>query len=238
MSGLAPLVVPAVKKHTATVIMLHGLGDSGAGWTVLANQIRQSRPKLNEVSFIFPNAPTIPITANGGYRMPGWYDIKSFSDLNQKSSDASGILASRDRIHELIAAESSKNGIPADRVVLGGFSQGGALSLLAGITAPAPLAGIFAMSGYMLLGERIPELIPSGAPNKATRVWMGHGADDPLVKCQWGRLTAEKLREFGVENVQFNEYPNLEHSASEEELSQLEDWLEKRLPPLSDASQA
>lgn len=130
MSSAAAIVVPALKRHTSTLIVAHGLGDSGAGWAFLAEEY-QSRFK--ETKMIFPNAPNIPITINGGMSMPGWYDISSFGDLANRSEDEAGVIRSQNVFHKLIADEISA-GIPSERIVLGGFSQGGAMSLLAGVT--------------------------------------------------------------------------------------------------------
>ncbi|KAK1825113.1 hypothetical protein LTR12_000402 [Friedmanniomyces endolithicus] len=149
MSSAAALVVPAIKRHTSTVIVAHGLGDSGAGWMFLAENWRL-RNKFEETKFVFPNAPQIPITVNMGMRMPGWYDISDFGDLATRSDDEAGVLRSQKVFHSLIADEI-KNGIPTERIVLGGFSQGGAMSLMAGITSPTKLGGIFGLSCYLLL---------------------------------------------------------------------------------------
>ncbi|KAI9670927.1 MAG: hypothetical protein M1817_003812 [Caeruleum heppii] len=230
----AALVVPAVKKHTATVIMAHGLGDSGAGWVDLANTWRRSH-RFDEVSFIFPNAPTIPITGNMGMSMPGWYDIHSFTDLGLKTTeDNLGMLKSRTTLHNLITAETTKNSIPSHRIVLGGFSQGGAISLLSGLTYAEKLGGVFAMSSYLLLRDRFRDLAKeTGDKNRETKVWMGHGEEDPLVRCEWGRMTAEALRGWGFD-VEMKTYPRLPHSASPEEIEDLAKFLETRIPPLGD----
>jgi predicted esterase len=221
MSGPGALVVPAVKRHTATVIMAHGLGDTGAGWVTLAENWRR-RQKFEEVKFIFPNAPTIPITVvsptagfleaitllkylqNMGMRMPGWYDIKQFGNLNSEQ-DETGILRSRDYFHGLIKQEI-EGGIPSNRIVIGGFSQGGAISLITGITCPTPLGGIFGLSCYLLLHNKIKDLVPAGNPNKDTPIFMGHGAIDPLVLPKWGELTANILKEWGWK-VNLKMYP-------------------------------
>ncbi|KAI9688270.1 MAG: hypothetical protein M1822_001777 [Bathelium mastoideum] len=203
MSGPAALVVPALKRHTATVIVSHGLGDSGAGWVFLAENWRR-RGKFEEVSFVFPNAPTIPITINMGMRMPGWYDITSFDDLSVRE-DETGILRSRDTMHSLISAEVAK-GIPSNRIVLGGFSQGGAMSLFCGVTCPQKLAGIFGLSSYLLLQGKLRDLVPAENPNKETPIFMGHGDADMVVRHEWGQKTADKLKEWGW-NVDFRTYP-------------------------------
>lgn len=115
-------------------------------------------------------------------------------------------MSSRSYFHDLIANEIS-SGIPSERVVLGGFSQGAAMSLLSGITFPSKLAGIFGLSGYMLLHNKVGELVAQvGDSNKDTKIFMGHGEDDPLVKAEWGKLTEQLLKSLGFK-VNLRIYP-------------------------------
>ncbi|POS82843.1 hypothetical protein EPUL_004970, partial [Erysiphe pulchra] len=217
------VIVPAVRKHTATVIIAHGLGDSGNGWTFLAEKWRKEK-RFEEVKFIFPNAPTRPITVNMGINMPGWYDILHFSDINA-SQDEKGIMASRSYFHDLIATEIS-SGIPSERVVLGGFSQGAAMSILSGITCPSKLAGIFALSGYMLLSNKVGELLAQAKnTNKDTKIFMGHGEDDQLVKAEWGKLTEQLLKSLGFK-VDLRMYSDLAHSTDPGEIEDLGKFLD------------
>ncbi|RMZ16689.1 hypothetical protein D0860_00842 [Hortaea werneckii] len=239
-SSAAALVVPAVKRHTSTVIVAHGLGDrqaatpplDGAGWSFLADQYRLQN-KFSETKFIFPNAPSIPITVNMGMRMPGWYDISDIGDLaNRSSEDEPGILRSQKVFHALIAEEIA-SGIPTERIVLGGFSQGGAMSLLAGITSPTKLGGIFGLSSYLLLRDKVQSLVPAESPNKDTGIFMGHGDSDPIVRYEWGQQTAAKLREWGWK-VDFRTYLGLVHSAAPQEIDDLEKYLMERIPEVGD----
>ncbi|KAH6711011.1 putative acyl-protein thioesterase 1 [Leptodontidium sp. MPI-SDFR-AT-0119] len=236
MSKPTSLIIPAVKKHTATLIFAHGLGDSGAGWVSLAENWRR-RQKFEEVKFIFPNAPSIPITVNMGMQMPGWYDIvrprdiTEFNDL-QAGQDEKGILKSRDYFHALIASEIEA-GIPSNRIVLGGFSQGGAMSIFSGLTAPTKLGGIFGLSCYLLLHSKLKEFIPSDNPNKETPIFMGHGDRDPLVKPEWGQMTAKFLGKTGWK-VDLKMYKGLEHSALPEEIDDVEKYLNERIPPVGE----
>jgi len=227
------LVVPAVKRHTATVIMAHGLGDSGAGWVSLAENWRR-RQKFDEVKFIFPNAPMIPITVNMGMTMSGWYDITSFGDLTARGHDEVGILRSQSYIHGLIDNEVEA-GIPSDRIVLGGFSQGGAMAIFSGITASKKLGGIFGLSCYLLLHDKLKNFIPTDNPNKDTQIFMGHGDSDPLVKPEWGRLTADILNKEGWK-VKMKFYPGLEHSAVPEEIDDVEKFLNETIPAVGDTA--
>ncbi|KAK3057224.1 hypothetical protein LTR09_002263 [Extremus antarcticus] len=228
MSSKAALVVPALKRHTSTVIVAHGLGDRA----FLAEQFRDEE-KFPQTKFIFPNAPSIPITLNAGMRMPGWYDITDLSsDLGNRTEDEAGIVKSQKVFHSLIA-EEIKAGIPSERIVLGGFSQGGAMSLLAGVTCPTKLGGIFGLSCYLLLQGKIREMVPKENPNKETKIFMGHGDSDPLVRYAWGQKTAETLKEWGW-NVELKTYKGLQHSASPQEIDDLERYIAERVPELKD----
>lgn len=168
--------------------------------------------------------------------MPGWYDIADFGELANRSEDEAGILRSQKVFHTLIADEI-KNGIPTERIVLGGFSQGGAMSLMAGLTAPTKLGGVFGLSCYLLLREKLQNLVPAESPNKATPIFMGHGDSDPVVKYQWGQMTASTLKEWGW-SVDFKTYRGLPHSAAPEEIDDLEKYLNQRIPPLGDKAGA
>jgi len=231
MAAKAPLVVPAIKRHTATVIFCHGLGDSGAGWIFLAENWRR-RSKFEEVSFVFPNAPKIPITINMGMNMPGWYDIKSLSTLDDREEDEMGITKSLEYTHGLIEQEIAK-GIPADRIVIGGFSQGGAMSLLSGVTSKNKLGGIVGLSCYLLLRKTIKDRIPTDNPNQNVPIFMGHGDADAVVAHKWGKLSAEELEKHGYK-VEFRTYKGMGHSADPSEIDHLEAYLNQQIPPLGD----
>ncbi|KAI2787208.1 Acyl-protein thioesterase 1 [Penicillium oxalicum] len=233
MAARNPYVVPALTKHTATVIMAHGLGDSMS----LAQNWRR-RGKFNEVAFIFPNAPSIPITVNFGMSMPGWYDIANLGrDLdfqkNARSQDEPGILRSREYFNSLIKQEMDK-GIKPSRIVLGGFSQGGAMSVFTGVTGTEKIGGVFGLSCYLLLSDRIKTFVPENWPNKNTPFFLAHGEDDEVVNFAYGERSAEMLKEIGLEDVSFNKYPDLGHSADPDEIADLEKFLEKTIPPEGD----
>ncbi|KAK4452916.1 Phospholipase/carboxylesterase/thioesterase [Podospora aff. communis PSN243] len=227
----APLVFPATAAHTATVIFLHGLGDTGHGWEFAVENWRR-RQRLDEVKFILPHAPRIPITVNRGMRMPGWYDIVEMGgdpDSLRKHEDQEGILRTQKHVHELIQQEID-SGIPADRIVLGGFSQGGAVSIFAGLTAKVKLAGIVALSAYLLLSQQFASLVPKPEVNKNTPIFMGHGDSDEVVHTQLGQLSQSMLNVQGY-NVTFKVYEDLGHSATPEELDDVEEFLKNALPP-------
>lgn len=128
----------------------------------------------------------------------------AFDDL-QQGQDEAGILKSRDYFHGLIKEEID-GGIPSNRIAIGGFSQGGAMSLFSGVTCKTKLGGIFGLSCYMLLHEKLQSMVPSDNPNKDTPIFMGHGDSDPLVRPQWGIKTADILKEWGYK-VDLKMYP-------------------------------
>ncbi|KAK5953701.1 hypothetical protein OHC33_004970 [Knufia fluminis] len=226
--SLRPLIVNALSKHTATVIMLHGLGDSGAGWVSLAENWRR-RNKFDEVKFIFPNAPSIPITINGGFVMPGWYDITSFSDLNAVH-DEPGIIKSRNYLTGLVDAEINEHKIPSEKIIIGGFSQGGAVSLFTGLTIKQKLAGIFGLSCYLVLHDKVPDFVKEANKiNQETPFFIGHGDADQVVQYPWGVETARIIEKDLGHKVEFKTYPGLPHSAAMEEVDDLEKWITKCL---------
>ncbi|KAI4134800.1 MAG: hypothetical protein LQ347_001230 [Umbilicaria vellea] len=152
------------------------------------------------------------------------------SELAQ-AHDEPGILKSRDYFNSLIKAETEK-GIPSHRIVLGGFSQGGAISIFSGLTCSSKLAGIFSLSGYLLMHGKVKGLIPAENPNKDTPIFMAHGDKDQTVRYEWGQKTAQVLQDWGWK-VDFRTYKGLQHSADPEEIDDLEAYLKERLPPMA-----
>ncbi|KAM7205595.1 Phospholipase/carboxylesterase/thioesterase [Rhypophila sp. PSN 637] len=226
----APLVFPAAARHTATVIFVHGLGDTGYGWADAVENWRR-RQRLDEVKFILPHAPSIPITCNMGMKMPGWYDIMRIDgnpDSLRANEDEAGILLSRDYLNGLIQKEVEA-GIPAERIVLGGFSQGGAMSLFSGLTAKVKLGGIVALSSYLLLSLKFAELLPTPNVNKETPIFMAHGDQDVVVPIQLGVKSHDALKGLGYNPI-FKIYPNMGHSACPREMDDVENFLKDRLP--------
>lgn len=223
----SPIEVPATKTHTATVIVAHGLGDTGSGWKFLAQQWRLQK-KFDYVKFIFPTAPRRSITLNMGMEMNGWYDIKSLGE-DIREHDKTNVLASREIFRDLIAKEI-ESGIPADRIVLGGFSQGGAMALFSALTYPKKLAGVFGLSCYLLLPQEFAKLTQEvGDANKDTKVFMAHGDADMIVQYKFGQMSAEGLRDLGYE-VEFKTYPGMPHSADEEEIAEVAKYLDSVIP--------
>jgi len=165
--------------------------------------------------------------------MSGWFDILSFEF--EGPEDETGILKSRDEVTRLIDQEV-KDGTPANRIVVGGFSQGGAMSLATGLTTEHDLAGITVLSGWFAIKEKVKDLLKSHATT--VPIFWGHGVDDHLVSLSLGKLSMEELRKVGVDKaeepgkpgVSFNMYSGLGHSASEQEIEDWASWLKKVLP--------
>ncbi|KAJ4191658.1 hypothetical protein NW755_004843 [Fusarium falciforme] len=229
--SLAPLVFPAASRHTATVIFIHGLGDTGHGWASAVENWRR-RQRLDEVKFILPHAPQIPISVNMGMRMPGWFDVKQLGgDVNTlvRSEDTEGIKRSQQYFHNLIQEEIDA-GIPSERIVLGGFSQGGAMSILSGLTCKHKLGGIIGMSSWLLLSQSFAGMVSPTDANRQTPIKMFHGDADPIVNIQRGKLSVDLLKELGYD-VTWKVYPGMGHSACLEELDEVEAFLRQQLPP-------
>ncbi|KAJ2905976.1 acyl-protein thioesterase-1-like protein [Zalerion maritima] len=230
-SGASKLVSNAISKHTATVIFVHGLGDTGNGWMFLVENFRR-RQLFPEVKFILPTAPIIPITCNWGFRMNGWYDIAVLDgapETLRENEDKPGILRSQAFFHSLIQEEIDA-GIPGDRIILGGFSQGGAMSLFSGLTAPVKLAGIIGLSCYLLLSKTFKDILPKESLNKDTPIFMAHGDADGTVNPKVGELSKNMLQEMDFK-VDWKTYSGMGHEACPEEINDVQAFIEKHLPP-------
>jgi len=210
-------------KRTAAVIFSHGLGDSSAGWSFLADQLGSRMPW---VQWVFPDAPIQPVSLNMGTPMPSWFDILSLRP--DAPEDEKGLLESVKTIQALVDKQVQA-GIPSDRIVVGGFSQGGAISILTGLMCPSPLAGVVSLSGFLTLKDKIKQL--QGPHASTLNVFWGHGTQDPVVQYPWGAKSVDFLKEeLGLKNVVFKSYPDLVHSASPLELRDLAEWLMTRIP--------
>lgn len=223
--SLSALRFPAKSvPATAAVIFLHGLGDTGAGWSFMAEEA--ARTKLFEhVNFVFPNAPVKPVSLNMGMPMPSWYDIYSLDKLGQV--DEKGILESVGVVEQFIK-EQTDQGISPDRIVVGGFSQGAAVSLSTSMVTKIKLGGIVALSGYLPLKDKF--AAETNDTNKETPYFMGHGTDDQVVKFQYGDSSSKALQEEFGRQVEFHSYPGMPHSACPEELAHLFKFLGNTIP--------
>ncbi|KAF8639476.1 hypothetical protein AX17_001496 [Amanita inopinata Kibby_2008] len=232
-SALKFITVPAKAKHTATVIFTHGLGDTGHGWEPVAGLL-QMDPGLQHVKWVLPHAPVRPVTLNMGIAMPSWFDIYSLDGGSKE--DEKGMLESMQKINQLITTEVDA-GISASRIILGGFSQGGALSLLTGLTSERKVAGIAVLSGWLPLPDKIKAMSSEHA--SSLPIFWGHGSSDPVVKYNMGKRSTEHLTKVvgipvaspnDTRGLEFHTYEGMAHSASEAELDDLKRWLKSVIP--------
>lgn len=204
-----------------SVIWLHGLGADGSDFVPVLPELGLD-PSIG-IRFVFPNAPAIAVTCNGGYVMPAWYDIISL-DKNNRDVDAAGIVKSRQQIRDLIEREKEL-GIPSDRIFLAGFSQGGAVAYTTALTHPEPLAGIIALSTYLPVpGLMIEE---ASAANRETPIFVAHGTGDDVVSLDLGMRARDFLEQNGYA-CQWHEYP-MPHSVCLEEIQDIGAWLNERI---------
>ncbi|KAL1672889.1 Phospholipase/carboxylesterase/thioesterase [Schizophyllum commune] len=239
MSEVKPIswsTVDAASKHTATFIFLHGLGDYGFRWTYIAKSF-VNQPSLSHVKWVLPNAPTRHITANGGAAMPVSvaFDIKNFG-VPIGPEDEEGMLHSRQEIQGLIDAEI-QDGIDPSRIVLGGLSQGGAMTWVTGLTSPVKLAGLVLLSSRLPMPHKVKEL---AAPYvKELPIFAAHGNADDLVhidRCYSSlnflntELGIGKASATGLPGVDLHVYEGLGHTTIPKEFEDLKGWLEKVVP--------
>ena len=204
----------------AAVIWLHGLGADGHDFEPLVPQL--TWPGAPDLRFVFPHAPVRPVTINGGMAMRAWYDIVSLT--SGRDHDQRGIADSVNQAAALVRRERER-GIEADRIVLAGFSQGGAIALQLALRYPERLAGLVALSTYLLLDHRIEQ--DAHDANRGLPVFAGHGTLDPMVPCGLGEAAAERLRGLGYA-VEWHSYP-MPHAVCPEEVDDLAAWLRARL---------
>jgi phospholipase/carboxylesterase len=205
---------------TASVIWLHGLGADGYDFANIVPEL--NLPANLAVRFVFPHAPVRPITINNGYAMRAWYDILGFD--KQTRQDANGIRESEKLIHALIKNENTL-GIPSNRIILGGFSQGGAVALHTGLRYPERLAGVMALSTYLPFADDLAK--EANSINQDTPIFIAHGTEDAVLPYAWGQMTNQMLHELKYP-VEFHSY-NMPHSVCGEEIKDIGAWLTKAL---------
>jgi phospholipase/carboxylesterase len=210
-----------IELHTgdaprASIVMLHGLGADGTDFLSLADELDLSA--VGPLRWIFPRAPVMPVTINGGYAMRAWYDILG-TDLARREDEA-GLRTSFAAVHALLDREIAR-GVPARHIVLAGFSQGCAITLGAGLRYPHRLAGLAGLSGYLpLTGSTAAERHDA---NRSTPVFLAHGQRDPVVPLARGEAARDALQS-DVQPLQWQTYP-MEHAVCLEELRDLQQWL-------------
>lgn len=212
-----PLEIEVGPRPTASVVWLHGLGADGHDFEPIVPEL--ALPPNLSVRFIFPHAPYRPVTINSGYVMRAWYDITEIAiDADQ---DAVGIRDSEARLHALIAREQNR-GIAPERIVLAGFSQGGAMALHTGLRYPQPLAGVLALSTYLPLHDLIHDELHRG--NLGVPIFMAHGTADDVVPFALGEASYHLLKALGA-RIEWHSYP-MHHAVTPQEIADIGRWLQ------------
>jgi phospholipase/carboxylesterase len=206
----------------ASVIWMHGLGADGHDFVPVVPEL--SLPASLPIRFVFPHAPMQPVTINAGYVMRAWYDVRD--DRGERREDVAGVRASQARIEALIDREKAR-GISAGRIVLAGFSQGGAMALHTGLRQGERLAGIMALSCFLPLADTL--ATEASPANRDVPIFMAHGTHDPLIPIDRGRRARDLLVGLGY-RVTWREYP-MPHSVCPEEIADVSAWLREALGP-------
>lgn len=207
-------------KPTACVIWLHGLGADGYDFASIVPQL--DLPEDHAIRFVFPHAPHRTVTMNAGLMMPAWFDIKSLG-LHMEM-DLPGMQESYQQVNDLIEREV-ESGIPHDKIILAGFSQGGAVVLYTLLTHPHKFGGVLALSTFLPAKEKLP--VPIETTNQNTPIFLAHGQLDPLVPFTLGQHTNDLLQKLNYP-IQWHEYP-IEHTVSMEEIRDISGWIWKTL---------
>jgi phospholipase/carboxylesterase len=208
------------KPAESSVIWLHGLGADGHDFEPIVPEL--GLPSGHGIRFLFPHAPKIPVTLNQGMVMRAWYDIVEL-DL-KRGHDETGIRSSARSLEHLIARENER-GVPCGRIIVAGFSQGGAISLFTGLRYPKKLAGILALSTYLLLESTLQA--ERSAVNANIPIFQAHGIFDPMVPFTKGQEANARLEELGYP-VEWHEYP-MQHQVVVQEIQAIGAWIQRTL---------
>jgi len=222
---MTPDILPSIELETApgagaSVIWLHGLGADGNDFVPIVPEL--GIPSSTPVRFIFPHAPVRAVTINNGFRMRAWYDI-SAADLTNRA-DLAGVRESRSQVEALVAREKTR-GVPASRIVLAGFSQGGAIALYTGVRCTERLAGIIALSTYLVAPDTLGA--EASDANRGVPIFMAHGTADPVVRPEWGEASRRVLVSSGYP-VEWHTY-GMPHSVCMEEVGAIGAWIRRVL---------
>jgi phospholipase/carboxylesterase len=217
---LDSVVIEPKGEHKATIIWLHGLGDSGNGFAPIAPELKL--PDSLGVKFIFPHAPVRPVTINNGMAMRAWYDIKSM-DMESRA-DLEGVLESSAQVEQLIEAEIAA-GIDSSNIMLIGFSQGGVISLHLGTRYTKPLAGIVALSTYMCNAQSLQK--EKSAENQNTPVFFAHGQQDEVVPLFLGNAAYQTMQQNGYK-IEWKEYV-MQHNVCLPEINDISKFIQDNI---------
>ncbi len=217
---LENIEIETAPNPTVAIIWMHGLGADGNDFVPLVRELDLSG--LPGIRFVFPHANTMPVTINNGYVMRAWYDIMG-SDLVRREDEA-GLRASQVQVEALIAREKAR-GIPAERIILAGFSQGCAMTLQTGLRHAEKLAGLLCLSGYVPLSATLPSELTK--ESLATPIFMVHGQHDGVIPIARAEQSRDLLKSLGYE-LEWHQYM-MQHSLCQEEVDDIGAWLKKVL---------
>ncbi|XP_050520357.1 acyl-protein thioesterase 2-like isoform X2 [Daktulosphaira vitifoliae] len=212
-------VVMPTKKHTASIIFLHGLGENGENWSITLSKLVKPNVKI-----ICPNSTKIPLSLNKGFLTAAWFDLHHLDE--HIPEDETSIVRAMDYLHGIIDDELAASKIPANKIILGGFSQGGALALYSSLFYPKRLGGILIMSSWVPLHKTIHG---EASNNTNIPILHCHGTDDPIIPYKWGKITADIMNEMNPK-YNFVSYEGLKHHTNEEELQEVKNFINKVLP--------
>lgn len=215
---LSAIKIETARNPKVSVIWMHGLGADGSDFVPIVKELDLSG--CPPIRFVFPNAPQIPVSVNGGYVMPAWYDIRSADLLNRE--DEAGLRASQKAIEELIAIELNGG---AEKIILAGFSQGCAMALQTGLRQSTKLTGLLCLSGYLPLNQVVEQ--ERHAANQHVPIFMAHGRADPVVILQRAIQSRDALIKMGYP-VEWHEY-DMQHTVSLEEIDDMGSWFRRIL---------
>ncbi|PSW20163.1 carboxylesterase [Photobacterium sanctipauli] len=218
MTYLSAVIVEPEVKATAAVIWLHGLGSNGHDFEAILPELQL--PADSPVRFIFPHSPSIPVTINGGMVMPAWYDILEMGAGRKLNIDQ--LVASAEQVTQLVDREID-SGIASERVILAGFSQGGAVAYHAALTYPQTLGGLLVLSTYFPTAD---DIVVAEA-NKNLCVDVMHGSYDPVVLPAMGKAAVDSLQQLGFQPT-WREYP-MEHQVCYEQIKDIANWFKQQL---------
>lgn len=219
---LETIEIESAPNPSVAVIWMHGLGADGSDFVPIVKEL--DLRGCPAIRFVFPHAPTMPVTINGGYVMRAWYDILG-TDIARREDEA-GLRQSQSQVEQLIAREKAR-GIPAERIILAGFSQGCAMTLQTGLRHPEQLAGLLCLSGYVPLNNAI--AAERHTANQDTPIFLVHGSADPIIPLQRAEQSRDLLASLGYQ-IEWHEYM-MQHSVCLEEIADIGNWLRAVLAP-------
>ncbi|NP_001156119.1 acyl-protein thioesterase 1,2-like isoform X1 [Acyrthosiphon pisum] len=213
-------IVSPTRKHTGTIIFLHGLGENGENWKHLLSKM--VKPNIKVVCL---NAKKIPLTLNKGFPTAAWFDLASLDE--NKLEDESTIMRAVDKLHDIIDEEIASSKVSSTKTMLAGFSQGGALAMYAALTYHKRLAAVMVMSSWPVLRHTMPD---AAINNTNTPMLQCHGTEDPVIFYKWGLILSEALKEMNPNKYEFKSYEGLMHAVNEQELEDVKNFINKIFP--------